>query len=495
MKKLLLFVKKRIGPIMLFLFWATFVLIFTYRLIKFPIFEDEAIHLLMSERLFNDPLNNFFTFMRHGFLPTLGWLIFLVRFFVEDSLFAGRLLNVLLASSLFYWLYLVKKEYKLPMRFFILSSTLFLFSPILFLNSRVTLLDTPVMVFSAWCLYLLVLSLRKQKPVFHILFFLILLFCLLIKFTSLFIIPSLIYILYVKYKKTGKLAKCKYPLLMLFSAFMVFFLIIFPFFYSVSGVLGTGLVFNLKIGDILSKVHQNFWLFLNWSKVYYPFFPLSVFFFVILLLGKRKTKGNELMTALLIWFVTSFFTMVFFNRFFYPRHILMLLVPLQVISIFVLQKYSLKVSCAFVIFLVLMRITLFRDLLLNFTKAEMAKEDRFQYLEDYTSGINIDDIANFLSDKSVENPNKRITVWLDGSWVMEYGLRRALKNNSRIELKSFADFESQRFAIPRKVFKDNNELNYAVVNKYRPLNINSLEPEKIFSWGGYHPEYLYAVIQ
>lgn len=490
-----MFVKKRIGPIILFLFWATFVLIFTDHLIKFPIFEDEAIHLLMSERLFNDPLNNFFIFMHHGFLPTLGWLIFLVRFFVEDSLFAGRLLNVLLASSLFFWLYLVRKEHKLPMRFFILSSILFLFSPILFLNSRVALFDTLVMVFSAWCLYLLILSLRKQRPVFHVLFFLMLLFCLLIKFTSLFIIPSLIYILYVKYKKTGKLAKCKYPLLILFFAFIAFFLIIFPFFSSVSGVLETGLVFNLKIDDILSKVHQNFWLFLNWSKVYYPFFPLSIFFFVILLLGKRKTKGIELMVALLIWFITSMLTMVFFNRFFYPRHILMLLIPLQVIPIYVLLKYSLKVSCVFVIFLVLMGITLFRDLLLDFTKAEMAKEDRFQYLEDYTSGMNIDDIANFLSDKSMKNPSRKITVWLDGSWVMEYGLRRALKNNPRIELKSFTDFESQRFAIPGKILKDDNELNYAVVNKYKPLNINSLVLEKVFSWQGYHPEYLYVVNQ
>ena len=322
MKRLLLFVKKRIDLIILFLFWVTFVLIFTNHLTKFPIFEDEAINLLLSERLFNNPLNNLFIFMGHGFLPTLGWLILPVRFFVEDSLFAGRLLNVLLASSLFYWLYLIKKEYGFPMRFFILSSTLFLFSPILFLNSRVALFDTSVMVFSAWSLYFFTLILKKPKPIFHILFFIVFLSCLLIKFTSLFILPSLVYLLFIKYKKTGKLALYKRQIILLLFTLIFFVLIISPFYFLVSGDLETGLVFNLNAGAIFARVYHNFWLFLNWSNVYYPSLPLSILFFVILILDKRSTQGKDFLVALLVWFMVSFLAMILFNRFYYPRHIL-----------------------------------------------------------------------------------------------------------------------------------------------------------------------------
>ena len=480
------------NPIMLFLFWIIFVLVFTNHLIKFPIFEDEAINLLLSERLFNNPISNFFIFIRHGFLPSLGWLIFLVRLFVEDSLLAGRLLNVLLASSLFFWLYLIKKEYKLPMRFFILSSTLFLFSPILFLNSRVALFDTAAMVFSAWSLYFFTLILRKPKPIFQILFFIVFLSCLLIKFTSLFILPSLVYLLFVEYMKTKKLVVYKRQIILLLFTLVCFVLIISPFYSLVSGDLGTGLVFNLNTNAILTRIYHNFWLFLNWSNVYYPPLLLSILFFVILILDKRKAHENGFLMALLVWFMVSLLTMTIFNRFYYPRHILILLIPLNIIPVFILQRYSLKISVMVVAFLILIRLTLFGNLIFDttFTKAEIAKEDRFQYFEDYTSGIEIDNIGKYLSESAA---NKRIVIWLDGSWVMEYGIRRVLKNNPNIEFKSFVDFESQRFGIPGKVDGDSSELNYVIVNKYRPLNLKDLILEREFSWMGYHPVYLYIV--
>lgn len=485
---------KRNGLILFFLSWILFTLIYTYRLTRFPIFEDEAIHLLMAERLFNNLWSNFFLYMQHYFLPGFGWLMLPIRFFVKDSLLAGRLLNVLLASSLFFWLYLVGKRFKLPIRFFVLSSVLLLFSPILFLNSRLALLDTSVMVLSAWSLYFLILILKNPKPFNLFLFFFVLLTLLLTKFTSFLIFPSLIYLFLLDYRKTGKLSKYKYHALIFFLVLVSFFLIIRPYLFRVSDVLKTGLVFSLGIGDILARVRQNFWLFLNWSKIYYPLLPLSAVCFITLLLGRQKFKGRELMTALLIWFITSLTIMVCFNRFYYPRHILMLLIPLQVIPVFVLLKYPLKTSVFFTLLGVFVSIALFADLVFDttFTKAEMANEDRFQYFEDYTSGININDIAVFLSGRAVENPNEKVTVWLDGSWVMEYGLRRALKSVSNIEFRSFVDFESQRFAILGKVIKD-NKLTYVVVNRYRPVNMRDLSLEKEFSWGGYHPEYVYVI--
>lgn len=485
---------KKNGLITPFLFWIVFVLIYAYRLTIFPIFEDEAIHLLMAERLFESPLKNLFIYMSHNFLPGFGGLFFPMRFFIGDSLLAGRLLNVLLASSIFFWLYLVKNFFRLPIRFIVLSSTLIFFSPILFLNSRIALLDTAVMVFSLWSLYLFLLVVNKPKPFYLVLFFFVLLTCLLIKFTSFFILPSLVYIFFLNYRKTKSLTRYKYPLLTLLFASMAFLLIISPFFFQVSDILKTGSVIILKTGDILTRVHQNFWLFLNWSKVYYPLFPLSLLSFAALILTKRKSKGSELMMAIFIWFITSFLAMVCFNRFFYPRHILMLLIPVLVIPIFVLLRYPPKISVFFVALLVFMRITLFKDLVFDdtFTKAQMVKEDRFQYFEDYTSGINIGSIANFISDKAVANGDEKVTVWLDGSWVMEYGLRRALENVPNIEFKSFVDFESRRYAIAGKVIKDNNKLAYVVVNKNRPLNIKDLVLEKEFNWGGYHPEYVYV---
>lgn len=486
--------EKRKGLIALLLFWIVFILIYTYRFVKFPIFEDEAINLLMAERLFVSPAANFFIYLKHGFLPTLGWLISLLMIFFRDSLLTGRLLSVLLASSLLYWFFLVGKEYKLPLRFFVLSACLLLFSPILFLNSRIALFDTAVMVFSVWSLFFLMLSFKKSKPFYLCVFFLVFLACLLIKFTSLFILPSLIYLFWVKFREIKGLIKYKHSLISVLSALTTFLLIISPFFFWVSGDLEMGLVFNLKTGEIINRVRQNFWLFINWSKVYYPFLPLSLLSFVVLVFDKRKTLGKELMTALLIWFTASLAIMVCFNRFYYPRHILMLLVPLQAIPVFVLLRYSVKTSILFVALVILMRIALFKDLVFDstFTKAKMAKEDRFQYFEDYTSGINISSIASFITSKALKNSDEKITVWLDGSWVMEYGIRRALRQIPNLEIKSFVDFESHRYPIAGKVIKDPGRLNYVVVNKNRPLNLTDLVLEEDFDWGGYHPEYIYV---
>lgn len=492
MRKVAFFIKNRIGIITLFLFWTAFILIFTNRLVNFPIFEDEAINLFLSERLFNNPLGNFFTFMNHGFLPTLGWLIFPVRFLISDSLLAGRLLNVLLASSLFFWLYLVMKEYKFPVRFFVLSSVLLLFSPILYLNSRVALFDTPVMIFSVWSLYLFALVIKRPKFVYEIVFFVVFLLCLLIKFTSLFILPSLFFLWFINYRKTKNFPKSKRQLLLLLFTLVSFILIIFPFRTFIFGDLETGLVFNLNAGLMLARVYHNFWLFLNWSNVYYPSLPLSILFIIITVLNKSKTRGKNFFKALLIWFFVSLLTMILFNRFYYPRHILILLIPLSVIPIYVLQSYSLTVSATIVAFIVLIRLFLFGSLMFDktFTKAEIAKEDRFQYFEDYTSGVEVDNVGKYLSGKA---GNNKIVIWLDGSWVMEYGLRRALKNNPNIEFNSFVDFESGRFGIPGKVTRDINKVGYVVVNRYRPTNLKDLTLEKEFSWMGYHPTYLYKV--
>ena len=67
-------------------FWAIFIVIYSYRVLHFPIFEDEAELLLISERVLADPVRNLFLLMRYGPLPALSWLVAAMSAVTRDSL-------------------------------------------------------------------------------------------------------------------------------------------------------------------------------------------------------------------------------------------------------------------------------------------------------------------------------------------------------------------------------------------------------------------------
>jgi hypothetical protein len=320
-----------------------------------------------------------------------------------------------------------------------------------------------------------------------------LLICLLLKFTALFIVPALCYLLLFSFRNEAAHQR-RYSLVALLLPLTAFLLIVQPYFFKVANILvsRSGTVFASPA--VSTQIIQNFWLFLNWVKVYYPYIVLSFIAFIILLFSKKRFPGHELMVALLIWFVTATLLTVGLDRFFYPRHLLILLVPLGVIPIFISLRYRIEVAVLLTFVMILWPFGLFKDLVFDqsFTKARVAKEDRFQYFEDYTSGINLDAIAGYISEKAAVNKEQTITLWLDGSWVMEYGLRRALKNVENIEYQSFIDFSAQPPGAVGNVTRDRNKLSYIVINKNWPLNKADLKLEKEFNWGGYHPEYLYV---
>jgi len=62
----------------------------------------------------------------------------------------------------------------------------------------------------------------------------------------------------------------------------------------------------------------------------------------------------------------------------------------------------------------------------------MAKEDIFQFYEDWTSGKLLPNIADYLDEQSSKYGN--INVWVDSS-NMYYGLPLYLKNVSKVSIK------------------------------------------------------------
>lgn len=489
MKRIFTYLEKRWEIFALLVFWVGFILVYSYHITDFPIFEDEAELLLISERVLANPAKNLFLLMRYGPLPALSWLVAAISMFTKDTLLGGRLLNVLLASTLVFWSYLITKLYKLPKRFFIFSSLLITFSPILLLNARVALWDTAVMVFSAWYIYFFLLFFKKPSAANIALLFVFLLFSFLIKFTSFFALPGLLLLSGAAFLKKSKRVPIKIFGVIALSV-IVFVLLIYSNKTLVVGDAASSFITSSSPVAVISKIRHNIWLYMNWLTVYYRFYPLYLVAFGYTLFTYKLKKTPEVMGLLSVWFVVSSLMMVSFNRFFYPRHILILVLPIMITTSYFLIKIPSAVSVLIVGLIIVSRIFLFRDIVVNYFNAEIAKEDRFQYFEDYTSGVNVDEISTYIARLAKDKPT---VVWLDGSWVMEYGLRRELKEVENITFKSYVAFGKQGFGQPEKVVADSGGVNYVIVNRVDPPNVKSLTQIAEFSWLGHRRQYLYRI--
>lgn len=396
---------------------------------SFPLFEDETMFLLLAGEIVKDPINNFFIFSESGLMPMFGWLVALATSLTKDSLVAGRSVNIFLACSLIIWVAKFAKLYHLPNTFFYLASILVLFSPVLLLNSGIALLDTSVLVFTAWYLYFTIKSLQNPIKSNFIGLLISLLLAVFTKATAFFGFPVAGTLLLIAYK-TGKADRVNIFKIAGIYVTAVFIMGItlwsyFPFIFNDSG---SSSITNLHLSEIIGKISNNIWLTLHWSWIYYGHFTLLLIPFIFYF---KKLKFKTVYFIALIWLLASVLPMVIFNRFYFPRHTLLFLTPLVIIIAGVLSELPRKIG--FIFFLIIL---IFRaELSLEATKAthqtKLALEDKFVYFENYTSGSTISEISAFLEDLSADQP---IIVYLDGSYVMEYGLRQRLANNSNIYL-------------------------------------------------------------
>lgn len=477
-----------------FIFWLIFLALYLLGTTKFPIFEDEAEYLLLAERITTNPTGNFFIYLQNGLLPFYGFLVAVLTKVLGDSLVSGRVLNILLASSLVFWVNSVTKLFKLP-SFFALSTISFLIaSPILILNTRVVLLDIPVLVFIAWYIYLTakLINQPNRKPLLFLsLLFLVLLAAFLTKATSLFGLPATLFLIFssIKNEKKVKLIHLKI-FSVYFGALLVSGLVFISFAGQIGADSGSSLITNLTLDELFPKIKLNLWLTFIWAKVYYwpYFFVLLAPLLIILYKPEKKTR--QFFWAMIIWILTSLITMILFNRFYFPRHILVIVVPLIFIATYLMIQLSRFISVIFFLTIFFMQINFSSKIINNPQKTAIALEDRFSYFENYTSGVTIKDISNTLVRFSDKEP---ITVWLDGSYVLEYGLRREMKDNSNVHFKSFRLGKSFLPHAPESVFKDEERTTFVLVNRWLPPNLGQLKQVKSFTVSFRHGQSLYLV--
>lgn len=455
----------------LILLWAIFVITYLINILQFPIFEDEAEYLLLAQQIVSNPIDNFFIYFYSGLLPMFGWLIAITTYFVGDTLLAGRLLNVLIASTLLFWVELVSNLYSFNKRFRYVAMISILSSTILLLNTRVALLDTSILVFTCWYIYFTAKLLKKPKSKLEYLgLFISLLFAFLTKATAVFGVPSIAFLLFTYFRnKNIKTSKYLKPVLVIYTVVFTIVIIVAIFFGKfILADDQTSFIGLIGIDAFLDRIRLNIRLTWIWSLVYFGQFLIAVPF----LFKLRKYKSNEFFIAMVLLLLTSATLMITMNKFYYPRHILNLTVPLIMLLAAVLSEMTIFWGAIILSATILMRIVTNYFIVFNYQEATIALEDRVVYFEEYTAGTRVDDVSKKINTLSEENP---ITVWLDGSWTLEYGLRRNLAGNKNIK---FLSYRLGKYLVPHdvsKIYKDEGRVTYVVVNRFQPPNKMNLE--------------------
>ena len=468
-----------------FLFWFLFLAIYLIGINQIPIFEDEAEYLLLADQIVKDPYGNFLIYLQNGIFPGFGWLVAVITKFTGDSLLAGRVLNIFLASSLVFLLAKVSELYKLPQRFTVISTLLLIISPALLLNARIALLDTSVLVFTTWYIYFTAKIIQEPQRSSFILLFLSILFAFLIKPNAIFGLPAALVIIFWNIREKGFRKIHLHIVLTYVLALILPFYFYLLFLPQINEVTGSSLIASLN--DLIYQIKHNIFLTFHWSKVYYLHYliPLLAFPFVY-----KPLKYKKLYTIMLIWIISVFIGMITLNRFYFPRHTIMLVLPLITISAGLASQLPRKIMVVFVLCMIIIKLDLDWKITTSFINAPMALEDKFSYLENYTSGKTLSNIAATLIDLS---KNEKITLWLDGSYVMEYGLRRELKDNQNIDFKSFRLDENFNPHEPLSVSKDKDVATYVIENRWSPTNVSNLKLIRTFTVSFRHGQNLYLV--
>jgi hypothetical protein len=201
---------------------------------------------------------------------------------------------------------------------------------------------------------------------------------------------------------------------------------------------------------------------------------LILLFLAGIYVGLTKYKKETLI--LLAWGLVPIFVSSEYAKVITARYILFTLPFLVIIaSTSVMIRRSLrKAIILFLAVFVMQSFLVDKDLLTKVQAANLPQGERSGYLEEWTSGYGIKEIADFIKEKSEENKDRVIIVGTEGYFgTLPEGLQIYFDKDSQVVIKGVGlGFDS----IPQSLVesKESGNLTYLVINASR-LNIPNFE--------------------
>lgn len=455
----------------------------TLKLTSWPIFADEAIYIRWAQVMRAEETLRFLP-LSDGKQPLFMWTMIPFLKLFKDPLFAGRFLSVIcgvitMIGILFFSL-LIFQNKKLSL------FTLFLysFSPFAVFFERMALVDSMLSMFGFWSFIFSYLSFKYKRVDFAIFAGFSLGGALITKSPALFFVLLLPFVLLlVDWKGKNK----KSLVFLFFFLFSLIYLIA----YGIYNILRLGPNFHLlssrnydyvfPLSHILVSPFNPFWGHLKDIFVWLFYFnslPLIILFFIGLWQGWLYFKKQILF--LIIVFLIPLLIQSEYAKVFTARYILFTLPYFILVS-----SLSFRTSKLRFLFLTLFSFfvvfSLFQNIAFSFKKESsfLPVNERSGYLEEWTAGYGIREVADYLKKMSEENRGKDILVGTEGYFgTLPDGLQVYLNSYSNIKVVGVGlDFKEVPFGLIESA--NSGVLTFFVVNSSRNKISNFSHLEKI----------------
>lgn len=393
-----------------------------YNLTLLPIFADEAIYIRWAQVMRAESTLRFLP-LSDGKQPFFMWLVIPFLKVFSDPLFAGRATSVIsgmgtLAGIFFLSYHLFKSK-----RTALIASLIYATSPFSIFFDRMALVDSLLTMFGVWTFFFSVMTVKTLRLDYAMLAGFALGAALLTKSPALFfslLLPT-----------TWLLLNWQTP-----PRKRLLHLVKLAYLTAVTYLIAYGMYNILRLGPnfhLITARNQDYIFPLShiWINPKDPFiFHLDRAFEWIRMMGSslilvlavlgiftNLRKYFKEIALPLIWFLFPILIQSEFAKVFTARYILF-----SIPFLFILAASSLVTRTILVrrFSVVLLLILIFQALKFDYfllsdpEKANLPRSERSGYLEEWTAGTGIAEVAEYLKEKQKEVPNQKIVVGTEG---------------------------------------------------------------------------------
>ncbi len=401
-----------------------------------PVFADEAIYVRWAQIMDAEETLRFLP-LSDGKQPFFMWTVIAFLKLFRDPLMAGRMVSVFSGlgtlvgvSLLSFFLFKNKKAA-------LVAGLIYAVTPFSFFFDRLSMADSMLAMFGVWTFILAYLAFTLVRLDFAILAGFALGGAWLTKSPALFYVLMLP-TLWLFLKSPKKLIKTV-PLSLVTVVIgygMYNILRLGPNFQMIAR---RNLDYVYPISHLLTSPFDPLkpWLLQSWQWLV-MMGPLSLL--VILLLGYlvNYRKHWKKMVVLTIWFIGPIFVQSEYAKVLTARYIFFSIPFLIVIasSVFLEERKNWVKLITFVLaFFVAQSLVFDYYLLTNPAKANLPRSERSGYLEEWTAGHGIAEVATYIRNFQMQNPDKKIVVGTEGYFgTLPDGLQAYLNNDKQITI-------------------------------------------------------------
>lgn len=413
-----------------------------YRLTSLPVFADEAIYIRWSQVMRAEPGLRFLP-LSDGKQPLFMWTVIPFLKIFKDPLFAGRFLSVFTGIGtlvgVFTLCFLLFKSKKIGFT----AALIYAISPYTVFFDRMALTDSMLAMFGVWVFVFAVLTVKYVRLDMAILAGFALGGSLLTKSPAVFfaiLLPIVLILSSWPKKRKDKLLHLVKLVLLLIVTYLLSFLIynilrLGPNFHMI-GIRNKDYVFS--ISHLWTSPQDPFLSYLKRGISWiWTLGPNMLLIFAILGFVVNFKKYKKPIIFLVVLSVVPFLVQAEFAKVFTTRYILFTIPPLIILasSAFLAEgKVLQKILTIGLVLLVLQAVNINRLILTNTGKAPLPRVMRSGYLEEWTAGHGIREVAEYLKAQAEEIPDgSQIVVGTEGYFgTLPDGLQIYLNDEPKI---------------------------------------------------------------